>query len=179
MIRVHPRTPEPAGRDADGGFTLIETLIAIVLMGLVFTAIMSSILTATKVTHDNRARAEADRYGRILAEQLKGVDAPYVYKPCAQASDYPGLVPAQYAKWRVTVEQVEYWVRSSGSTATDTYGSTCNGTTPDTGIQRITILARPPIRAYRTDVTSQRMVVIKRDTRSDCHLAVQPQGLSC
>ncbi|MCU1356445.1 MAG: hypothetical protein JWM89_1863 [Acidimicrobiales bacterium] len=179
MIRVHPTAPELAGGDGEDGFTLIETLVAIVLMGLVFAAIMSSILTATKVTHDNRDRALADRYGRILAEQLKGVDIPYAYTPCAHISDYPGLDPTQYSKWRVTVESVEYWVRSSGSTATDTYGSTCNATTPDTGIQRITILARPPVRAYRSDVTSQRVVVIKRDTRSDCHVAVQPQGLSC
>ena len=188
MIRVHPTAPEPAGGDADGGFTLIETLVALILLGLVFIVVMGSIVTATRITHDNRARAEADKYGRTLAERIKGVeDDPssnphYAYKACAIPADYSGLVAAASDGYRVVVEKVEYWVRSSGSTATDTYTSSCmpnTSTTPstDSGIQRITVRAEPPIRAYRSGATVVRVVVIKRDTRGDCHSSVQPLGV--
>lgn len=187
MIRVHPTAPELAGGDGEDGFTLIETLIALILLGLVFIVVMGSIVTATRITHDNRARADADKYGRTLAERIKGYDDTptplhYTYKACATPADYSGLDAAASDGYRVVVEKVEYWVRSSGSTATDNYTTSCTpnaSTTPstDSGIQRITVRAEPPVRAYRSGATVVRVVVIKRDTRGDCHSSVQPLGV--
>ena len=183
--------PARATGDArgDGGYTLIEILIAVLIMGLVFGTILAGMATAITVTHDNRQRADADRVGRILAEKIKSPDL-YVYKPCAVKADFPvltapELVDAKAAGWRLEVTKVEYWT-DSGTTAADNFtgAGTCTvntATTPssDSGIQRITIVAKPPVDSWRSDKVAQPIVVIKRDTRTDCHASVSPVGGTC
>ncbi|MCZ0983285.1 type II secretion system protein [Streptomyces diastatochromogenes] len=112
-----PRRPR-----GEEGETLIEVLVAVVLMGVAFVTVFGGIGTAIISSARQQKVTTADSVIRSAAEKL--VATPYV--PCADSYDTPPP-PAGYT---VTVE-IEYW---DGVGAFD---QSCP--TTDTGVQKVTL----------------------------------------
>lgn len=173
-----------ARRDQQG-FSLLETMIALIVMGLTFGALLAGITTAITVTRDNKLRAQADEHGRTMAERLKsgenGRFGNFTYVPCA--TDYPAIPAVDADGWRYSLK-IEYWKKptSVNPAASDDYAGPGSGPTfctttaattavpfvTDSGAQRITLTVKPPKNTYRANYTTQSIVIIKRDTRLDC-----------
>ncbi|MFC4332560.1 type II secretion system protein [Streptomyces andamanensis] len=109
-------------RRGEEGETLVEVLVAVVLMGVAFVIILGGMGTAIVSSVTQQKVTGADSVVRSAAEKIVG--APYV--SCAGSYDTPGP-PAGYT---VTVE-VEYW---DGVGAFDRL---CPAA--DTGVQKVTL----------------------------------------
>jgi type II secretory pathway pseudopilin PulG len=115
------------GRPArtDEGTTLVETLVAVSIVGIAFTALVGGMYSTVVASDTNRKQAAATTYLVSYAEAVKG-DA---YTACA--ASYPGAgftVPAGYTKGALSVA---YW-----NATTSNFDPTC-GT--DSGLQRVTL----------------------------------------
>jgi prepilin-type N-terminal cleavage/methylation domain-containing protein len=86
----------------DKGFVLIETIVAIALLGIVAVFFLSSVGTATKATVIADEQVTAESLARIQIEYLKACDYQY------SASEYP-LDPMLDipARWSITNPTVE------------------------------------------------------------------------
>ncbi|MFE2327120.1 prepilin-type N-terminal cleavage/methylation domain-containing protein [Streptomyces sp. NPDC059385] len=115
--RRRPRRPR-----GEEGETLIEVLVAVVLMGVAFVAILGGMGTAIISSVTQQKVTGADSVVRSAAEKV--LSAPYV--SCA-----PGYgTPEPPAGYTVTVE-VEYW------DGVGAFGPSCP--TADTGVQKVTL----------------------------------------
>lgn len=114
-------------RTDERGESLLELLIAVVIMGIAVVAIVGGLSAATLVSDQHRKEATAGSYARDYAEAVKSMS----YTDCATSAAYPapaGLgLPAGYA---ASVAAVKYW---NGTT----WAATC--TTPDVGLQQVTV----------------------------------------
>ncbi|MFD7558390.1 prepilin-type N-terminal cleavage/methylation domain-containing protein [Streptomyces sp. NPDC059835] len=137
--RRHPRSPR-----GEEGETLIEVLVAVVLMGVAFVAILGGMGTAIISSVTQGKVTGADSVVRSAAEKVLG--APYV--SCAR--DYG--TPAPPAGYTVTVE-VEYW------DGVGAFGPSCP--TADTGVQKVTLTVRSTGSRPVGDTTLE---VIKRES---------------
>ena len=160
--------PRPRRVRGDVGFTLTETMLAIVLMGTVIMVILSGIIGVIRVssTSDNAARVEAMLTS--AADRLAG----WTYLSCPAANDqgYDAVVGAAsddvdwYHDDAVSIVLIEYWDPTTGAPGpngdplpadgrwelsndleftTGGCGEDVNFTTSRT-LQRVTIEARSP-----------------------------------
>jgi type II secretory pathway pseudopilin PulG len=109
----------------DEGATLIESLVAVSILGLAFTGIIGGMYTSVTTSDIDRKQAAAAAHLSSYAEAVKA-DA---YVACA--TTYPGAsftAPPGFSKGAVTVR---YWDAAGG-----TFVATC-GTDP--GLQRVTL----------------------------------------
>lgn len=133
------RAPEPLRHPVgQSGVSLIETLIAVALSGLVILALAGGFLTLARANAANTAQQAADRAAGNYAESLKS--APYL--PCDPANptaepDYTAAagVWTPPAGFSVGVVDVEFW--DGGSFVTDCPAA-------DGSLQRLTIAATGP-----------------------------------
>lgn len=76
----------PAGRD-DGGFTLIEMLIVVMLLGLGFVAVLGGMATSmiASTLHRDQAQAETEvrRYAEVMKAQPYACSYGTVFTPTA------------------------------------------------------------------------------------------------
>ncbi|MFE4856349.1 type II secretion system protein [Streptomyces sp. NPDC056670] len=112
-------------RRGEEGETLVEVLVAVVLMGVAFVTILGGIGTAIISSATQQKVTSADSVARSAAEKV--VSDPYV--SCAGSYGTP-TPPAGYT---VAVE-IEYW---DGMGA---FGPACP--TADTGVQKVTLTVR-------------------------------------
>ncbi|HUR18527.1 MAG TPA: type II secretion system protein [Acidimicrobiales bacterium] len=129
-----------AGSRAEGGSTLIELLVAIVIMGIAFVVIVGGIGTAIIGADSQKQQAGADVVARSAAEAITAQD----YRPCTATDppDYP-FTPPSGSGIDVTTTPVSYW-----NPGTNQFQPTCpdpDGMGPlpvaDTGLQLITVKA--------------------------------------
>ena len=115
----------PADREA--GVTLIETLVAVAIVGVAFKVIVGGMRTSVMASDINRKQAGATTYLRSYAEAVKG-DA---YAGCA--ATYPGAAFTLPGGSGFTQDAavVAYW-----NPATSTFNAVCG---IDSGIQRVTL----------------------------------------
>ncbi|MFD4739292.1 prepilin-type N-terminal cleavage/methylation domain-containing protein [Streptomyces virginiae] len=113
------RPRRPRGEE---GETLVEVLVAVVLIGVAFVAVLGGFGTAIISSVTQQKVTGADSVVRSAAEKI--ISAPYV--SCADGYATP-TPPAGYT---VTVE-VEYW------DGVGAFGRPCP--TADTGVQKITL----------------------------------------
>jgi len=155
----------PSGRGEEG-FSLVEVLITIVIVGVTFAALLGGLITTITVSSVHRKQATADSVVRSAAEWIKdGVQTPYA--PCGGVGPYNNSLsnlprPSGYS---AVVQTVEYWDGASAVAGTPYalnsgigghLGTGCPGT-GDKGLQRITIVvtsSNPPI--------SETVQIIKR-----------------
>ncbi len=135
----HPRRPRvcPAdpGRTRTGGpetgETLLEILVAVALMGMAFTAILSGMITSARIAKDNQEASRANQVLSATADRLLEPIGAYRYRPCAAANDgvpdnnngntdwnhpwasYAGYVPEAPtgllpSTWRVRITDIRY-----------------------------------------------------------------------
>jgi prepilin-type N-terminal cleavage/methylation domain-containing protein len=124
--------------DSDAGFSLVEIVITIAIVGVTFSAILGGLFTSITVSALQRTEATADTVARSAAEIVKDSQRN-PYSNCAGAGHYSltGLsVPGGFS---VQITKVEYWDGQpvpAGSAVN--FVSTCP---PDGLMQRITISA--------------------------------------
>ena len=92
-----------AARDheAEEGFTLVEVLVALVMVSVAVVAIVTGVLTSVTISDFHRREATVDSLLRSTAESLQ-------YKDCGTTADYNNTIQ-QTAGYQVTVVQVRYW----------------------------------------------------------------------
>lgn len=125
----HPKEPS----NYDRGDTLLEILIALAIIGLTATALLTAFATAITSSRIHRDIATNDQVLRSVTEtafsQIQQQSSPK-YVSCAGASTYqPYLQPSSalpsgsplstlYSTYTVTVNSVEYWNSSTNSFVT-------------------------------------------------------------
>jgi len=99
---------------SESGESLIETIIAIAVLGIAVTAILGSIATGIVTSVVNRDQTDANALLLRSAEVLKSPAAvasngnPYV--SCAQTADYnPTRGLTVPSGWTVTLTTIQYW----------------------------------------------------------------------
>lgn len=110
---------------AEDGATLVEILVAVVIMGVAFAAIIGGVTTSIMASDMHRKEATAETVLRSYAEAVKAA----AYVTCA-ASYSPAFTPP--AGYTASVTKVEYWNGSND------FDATC---TLDRGLQRLTLAA--------------------------------------
>lgn len=127
----------------DRGESLIEILVAVLILGLTGSAVMGGLLIGVKVSDIHRKEATGGADVRSYAESVERAVAAGGYAPCAAPSAYlPAAGTAANAVhftasagFTATVTAVEYW-SDTGPGTSGTFGSTC---APDWGLQRVTL----------------------------------------
>lgn len=179
-----PCGPQRGHGRSHAGETLLEVLIAIILMGIGFSAVFGAMYTSARVAQINQRETRASIAAQAVAEGLlqpslpipdgqPEVDYLSTYEECATAAGSPvdtykaaGLGPpsgAIPAGWDWNVVEVRYV--SLAPTASDpdvwapTFSSTCSGPSDDPGLQELTI----EVINSSTPSVTERLVVIKRD----------------
>ncbi|MGW4271960.1 type II secretion system protein [Streptomyces seoulensis] len=136
--------PRPRRHRGEEGETLVEVLVAVVLIGVAFVTVLGGIGTAIVSSVTQQKVTTADSVVRSAAEKVVG--DPYV--SCARGYETP-TPPAGYT---VTVE-VEYW------DGVGAFGRPCP--TADTGVQKVTLTVRSTGPRPVRDVTLE---VVKRES---------------
>jgi type II secretory pathway pseudopilin PulG len=113
--------------------TLVELIITIAITGVAITAIVWGMMTSITVSGVHRREATADTLARDAAEAV--IDAQQPYSP---AGNY--TLPAAPSGYSVSIQTpIEFCTVASTAA---TFTSNCSSSNPDTGVQRITIVAR-------------------------------------
>jgi type II secretory pathway pseudopilin PulG len=140
------RALTPPGRP-ESGETLIELLVAIVVIGIGVTALLGAwqIAVASSSLNANQSRAQA--LLRTWAESVADTGT-YAYVPCASPASMPAAVglPTGFTS-QVTVK---YWTGSA-------WGS-CPGT--DLGVEQVSLTVTSPNGLYPG--ITQRLAVVRR-----------------
>jgi len=139
----------------DRGDSLLEVLVAVVIIGVAVVGIMSGLLTSVSISDTHRKQASAGAYARNYAEALGTFVAGGGYKTCGQPSDYTpatvGFTAYDSARFQATVSTVRYWISNAWTS------SGCTAST-DSGLQQLTVsVASTDLRA-----TESLVVVIRK-----------------
>lgn len=125
---------------AEEGFSLAEILVTIVIVGITFTALLGGLMTSITVSGFQQQVATADTVARSAGEWVKdSVQNPYATTCLSDPYSLSGLsVPSGFS---VAIINVEYWdgVGPSSGAYSPAFVGSCS--TPDKGMQRITIRA--------------------------------------
>jgi len=129
------------------GETLIETVLAVMILGISVAAVSGAVMMATGAAAMNSQTTESDMILRSWAEEL--AVAPYtpLCRTPTQVEVAPGngwsggsgtwTRTVDNIPYTATVSEVRYW--KSGS---NQFGATCD--TPDSGVQRLTLEVSAP-----------------------------------
>ena len=145
----------------DRGESLIEILVAVLILGITATAIMGGLLTSVKLSDVHRKQATAGADVRSYAESVTRAVAAGGYQPCAVTSAYlpvtdmdPKTVDFTPASGgTAAVVGVEYWSDSGPATAWS-WKPSC---AVDLGLQRVTL----QVRSADSRATEQTVVVVR------------------
>jgi len=122
---------------SDAGFSLVEIVITIGIVGVTFSAILGGLFSSITVSALQQKEATADTVARSAAEVVKDSEHN-PYSNCAGSGHYSltGLsVPSGFS---VTITDVAYWDGQPPAGGNVVFQSNCGS---DRGIQRITIAA--------------------------------------
>ena len=157
-------------RHADAGFSLVELIVAIALMGIATTSVLGGLWTATSASNITNDKAKVEAVIASAADRLTG----WGYLPCPAADAGGGYLPIVQAAagtvgWpatTVTILDIGYWSPTSDSTGSwvaqnGLGGTECNqavGLSTARTLQRITLrVAAPDGRTVR------QLQVVKND----------------
>lgn len=168
--------------ESEDGFTLVEILVALVILSVAVIGMVSVMTSLTLATEHHRGEAATDTVVRAYGEAIKekAISAP-VYIKCPTAAQLaPTSFPADARFKPPTIDKVEYWVPTSPSDPTvgtfttsqaaceAHYNLLCNagGVTSDRyecdpGIQRVTISAATAAAGLR-DGHSETTILVRR-----------------
>jgi type II secretory pathway pseudopilin PulG len=136
----------------DTGETLVELLVAVVVMGIAAAALVGGIATSITMSDIHHKQATAGTAVRDYAEALQNAIATNAkYTPCASASAYAAsaigyTAPAGYTAQVVAPNGVAYWedATTSPTMSPGGFATTCptkvNGVANnDSGLQKISL----------------------------------------
>jgi prepilin-type N-terminal cleavage/methylation domain-containing protein len=153
--------------DRDGGYTLIEMLIAVVLMGTIVLAIMGGMWAVVRASAQNDERAKV---GAVLGAAGDGI-SNYRYIACPEVDEgYEqfGQKAAASVGWplsTVSIIDYQYWNPDTESWDDNNsiQGADCNpnvGLTTSKTLQKLTIRATSPGGGYSATID-----IVKSDIR--------------
>jgi type II secretory pathway pseudopilin PulG len=120
---------------AEDGDTLIEVLVAVMMLGVAVVVLLGGLGTGIRITDVHRKQAAASAYLHTFAETLESAVAasPTAYRDCADWSVYDPLFRITDTTYESRVASVSYWDGSAFTVA-------CPGA--DTGVQRLLLRVR-------------------------------------
>jgi Tfp pilus assembly protein PilV len=118
------------GPVGDRGESLIELLVALLIMGTTVVAVVGGLGTAIMMSDVHRKQATAAAYLNTFAANIESAVAasPTQYVACAMKTSYPSYNPG--APYNADITQVRYW------NGTNAFTTSC---APDTGVQVLTL----------------------------------------
>lgn len=171
----------PSGRaPREGGFTLIETLITIIVIAIAVVAVTSAFAASIIGSDVHRQYSRAEEITRDNAEAIKTKAAvASSYPTCPQLVDltptftYP---TGEAGQWVSTVSNLQYWIPdpanfpngtwTSNRAACSAYYTACASDIPacDPGLQRVTLTVTS-VRTGRAAIQQTSRVVTRRHYR--------------
>jgi prepilin-type N-terminal cleavage/methylation domain-containing protein len=164
---MHRRPPDHHGERADRGYTLVEMLVAVVLMGSIVLAIMGGMWAVVRASNQNDQRAKV---GAVLGAAGDGI-SNYRYIACPEVDggyEEFGQKAAASVGWpleTVRIVDYQYWNPDTGSWDQNNsiQGDDCNpnvGLTTSKTLQKLTIVATAPGGGYSASID-----IVKSDIR--------------
>jgi len=139
--------------ESESGETLLELLIALVIMSIAVVAIVGALAASIKVSDVHRKQTTAGTAARSYAEVVKN-NAVSGYVACASASAYTTGFPAAPTGFSTPVAQIKYWTGT-------TWSGTC---TTDSGLQQVTLT----VASNDGRATERVVLVIRKPCASGC-----------
>jgi prepilin-type N-terminal cleavage/methylation domain-containing protein len=122
---------------SDAGFSLVEIVITIAIVGVTFSAILGGLFASITVSSLQRKEATADTVARSAAEVVKD-SVQNSYNNCAGPSAFSLTGVSVPSGFSVHITDVAYWDGQPPAGGAVVFQSNCPS---DKGIQRITIVA--------------------------------------
>jgi prepilin-type N-terminal cleavage/methylation domain-containing protein len=173
-VRAFLRRPKlsRARDEAQHGFTLVEILITVWILGALMVAFMGGLVTMMNSSEEQRRVSTAETELRRFAESVRD----YPYEACWTASQYDAAVKVGYtspAGFTPSVSSITYWneaadVTPMTPTEPQTFVSShpnCDGTldATDDGLQQLTISMQV---TGTPGVQLNPLVILKRDNQN-------------
>lgn len=160
-------TSVPPSSRRDRGYTLVEIVISIALMGTIVMSIMGGMWAVVRVARQNDDRAKVQAVLGSAADRIGN----YQYVPCPEdANSYQviGEAAAAAVGWEASTVQIvdyQFWDPDTGSWAetNSIQGTECNqsvGLTTSKTLQKLTVEVTSPAGSYSTSLD-----VVKSDIR--------------
>jgi prepilin-type N-terminal cleavage/methylation domain-containing protein len=126
------------------GFSLIESVIAVAVLGIIVSAMVGGMATAIATSALNRQKASANAVMVSAAEVVKHLPYQDCQNPDYQNRDYSTAIPRP-SGWSISIV-VQYWDPSSDPPFRSTCPSSSDGDNPGSlfGMQLVTILVTVP-----------------------------------
>ncbi|HEV3214011.1 MAG TPA: hypothetical protein VGZ03_11515 [Acidimicrobiales bacterium] len=142
-----------ATRDPDAGDTLIEVLLALVIIAVCVVALMTGLLTSISGSSTHRSLSTIDTVLKSYAETMKSqvelqTNPPPLFAQCAQvtATTYQGATVAYTPPtgYTVAIKGIEYW-NSTTSQFDSVSSAACQANPQDqSGFQLLILKATDP-----------------------------------
>ena len=173
--RPFPRSTTPASSEA--GETLVEVMVAMVVLGISMVAIVGALLVTTRIGSYNQKTSEADLVLRDYAEMLKGRGTTTIgsttynatYLPCdtlGTTGSYPAFTPPDpHQDYTATITSISFLNGYTGTTPVwkaQSQGCPAGG---DQGLQKLTLKVSAPNGGGNG--ASETTSIVKRNTADD------------
>lgn len=147
----------PAAR-SERGDTLIELMIAIVVMGVAMVAVIGALVSSVRASGSIKYRAQVSQ---VVTRVVNDVQlAPWDCVSATPLNTYQGVLSAvrPTTAWTITLTSIENWTRNPNfDVTTDPAGANPCPTEPTKQVQRLTISVSSP-----GDTAVQAIQVVKR-----------------
>ena len=138
--------------EGDDGLTLIEVLLASVILATVVLGLVTGLMTAVSASDLHRREARSEVALRQYIESIEA--AAYIACPTATPASYSANRPSPIDSYTLSVVAVDSWVLNSNPA---TFATGCAS---ETGVQRLTVRLVDPAGKVNQDVN----VVVRSST---------------